>query len=173
MRKIIFSLSLSPVVKEYGIIVRLLPGCHNVSGRCWKWLSGSWVCYGTMALHWLLRIMKQNDAQYNRRNRRCCKPCLYQVPISLQCSIPDDGHRSCSVSSCMSSTQPQGVWDYQADALPNRFSIYHVRAYIIKQTTSVSCIICLHRTLMKFTFCVVFHRFFFYHVISPSDAFGS
>ena len=61
-----------------------------------------------MVLHWLLRIMKQNDTRYNRRNHRCCKPCLYQVPISLQCSKPDDGHRSCSAWSCISSTQLQG-----------------------------------------------------------------
>ena len=97
VRKIIFSLSLCPVVKEYGIAVRLPPGCHNVSGRCWMWLSGSWVCYATMVLHWPLRTMKQNDAQYNRRNHRCCKPCLCQVPTLWQCSIPDGGHRSCSL----------------------------------------------------------------------------
>ena len=34
-RKITFSLSLCPVVKEYGITVRLPPECHNLSGRCW------------------------------------------------------------------------------------------------------------------------------------------
>ena len=95
-------------VKEYETAVRLFQGNRSESGRCWKWLSSSWVCYVTMALHWLLRIMKQNGARYNRRNHRCCKPYLYRVPTLWQCSIPDDGHRSCSALSCISSTQPQG-----------------------------------------------------------------
>jgi len=107
VRKITFSLSLCLVVKEYGITIRLHPGCHNVSGRCWMWLSGSWVCYATMALHWLLRTKKQNDARYNKCNHRCCKPCLCLVPISLQCSRPYGGHRSCSAWSCIFSTQLQ------------------------------------------------------------------
>lgn len=109
MRKIIFCLSLRPVVKGYGITVRLHPGCHNVSGRCWMWLSSSRVCYATMVLHWLLHTKKQNGVRYNRRNHRCCKPYLCRVLILWQCSRPDGGHGSCSALSWISSTQPQGV----------------------------------------------------------------
>ena len=108
VRDINFSLSLHPVAKEYETAVRLSQGNRSESGRCWMWQSGSWAYCVITALHWLLRIMKQNDARYNRRNHRCCKPCLYQVPILLQCSRPYGGHRSCSALSCISSTQLQG-----------------------------------------------------------------
>ena len=107
VREINFSLSLHPVAKEYGIAVRLSQDNRSKSGRCWRWLSGSWVCYATMALHWLLHTKKQNDARYSRLNHRCCKPCLCRVLILWQYSIPDGGHRSCSALSWISSTQLQ------------------------------------------------------------------
>ena len=81
------------------------------------------MCYVITALHWLLRTMKQNDAQYNKRNHRCCKPCLYPVPILWQYSIPDDGHRSCSDLSCISSTQVVAV--HYARDIHTRFCAFY------------------------------------------------
>ena len=54
VRVINFCLSLHPAAKEYETAVRLSLGNSSEYGRCWMWLSGSWVGYVTMALHWLL-----------------------------------------------------------------------------------------------------------------------
>ena len=128
-------------MKEYGITIRFPPGCHNVSGRCWMWPSSSWVCYATMAPHWLLHIMKQNGVRYNRRNHRCCKPCLCQVPIWWQCCRPDDGHRSCSAWSCIFSTH---FLDGSCD--PSRIStgLYRTRPCLLHRQKETWCIEGIH-----------------------------
>ena len=128
-------------VNEYETAVHLSQGNRSEYGRYWMWLSGFWVCYVITALHWLLRTMKQNDAQYNRRNHRCCKPCLCQVPTLWQCSRQDDGHRSCSVWSCISSTQPQG-----GSCDPSRIStgLYRTRPCLPLRQKGTWCIEGIH-----------------------------